>query len=274
MTAIVKLAAGAATALMILAGSLFGSPAQAQMPGQQVSLTPDIVERLIDSVPAVQATAEGLQAKYDVNDGGFGDDPVRAWQVWLAYGDARSALGQTCQQYGFADFNDWLATFSSVAMAHAFARKGGEMDDQMAQAVEFDPQQPEHERRAEGGDAEADRGLHGRARCDAPAAGEHRCRRALWRPPAGAVRGRLRHCQRRKRPRGHHAPWAATAWCAHKPRAVTWRDRPVRTCGSGRVRKCAACGRCSSWCRRSTDRNRSTHQDRCTCTHPSASTSA
>ena len=137
MTAAARLVAGVAAALVILAAGLFGGAAQAQMPGQQqVSLTPEVVDRMIQSMPDVRRTAEGLQAKYDTGKLKFGNDPAGRWQAWLAYSDASSALGQVCQKYGFKDFPSWVATFSSVAIAHAFARKGGGFDDQMAEAVE------------------------------------------------------------------------------------------------------------------------------------------
>ena len=137
MTRAAKLMAGAAAALVILAAGLFGGPADAQMPTQQqVSLTPEMVGRMIDSVPEVRQTAEALQAKYDTGSLDPGNDPAGRWQAWLAYSDASSTLGQVCQKYGFADFPEWVATFSSVAMAHAFARQGGTIDDEMAKAAE------------------------------------------------------------------------------------------------------------------------------------------
>jgi hypothetical protein len=121
--------ATALTGLLILM-AVAGQPAFTQM--AEVPLTPETVENFIASYPEVRAAGEELKAQYDVPEG----DDMSAWQTWRAVGAANSELSAVTQRYGFADFNAWLQTFSTIARAYAFAREGGEIDSQMAEAIE------------------------------------------------------------------------------------------------------------------------------------------
>jgi len=137
MTVARRLTAGAAAVLLALVMGIFAGPAAAQMPfGQQIELTPTMVENLIASVPDVKATADKLSAKYDMKGKSMGEGPAGMWQAWAMQRSAHGELAAVCQKYGFADFQTWATTFTSVATAHTFARKGGEIDSKMAEAIE------------------------------------------------------------------------------------------------------------------------------------------
>jgi hypothetical protein len=136
MTVANRLVAGAAAIVFALTAGLFGSAAEAQSPmGRQVDLTPQLVEQIIASTPDVTATAKGLSAKYGMEGRNFGDSPAGMFQAWSAHQGAQADMAAVCQKYGFPDFQSWVMTFSSVATAHAFAKQGGDLDNQMAAAM-------------------------------------------------------------------------------------------------------------------------------------------
>jgi hypothetical protein len=118
----------------ISAASILAPAAQAQV--AQVALTAQSVEGLIASYGPVKAAAEQLKAQYGEPAGGTGNDPAAGWSAWLAVGGAKGALDAAVQPHGFADFLSWVQVMTSVAMAYAFAKDGGQMDTQMAQAIE------------------------------------------------------------------------------------------------------------------------------------------
>jgi hypothetical protein len=97
-----------------------------------VPLTPEIVENFIASYPEVRAKAAELRSQYEVPDG----NDATAWQAWGAVGAAKSQLDAAVQPHGFADFNDWLQTFSTIARAYAFVREGGALDTKLTEAIE------------------------------------------------------------------------------------------------------------------------------------------
>jgi len=116
------------------------NPAFAQT--ADVPLTSEIVGNFIESYPEVRAKAEELKAQYEVPEG----TDVTAWQAWAAVGAAKNELDAAVQAHGFADFNTWLQTFSTIARAYAFVREGGALDTKMADAMEKvqnDPNIPE-----------------------------------------------------------------------------------------------------------------------------------
>ena len=67
-----------------------------------------------------------------------------AWTAWLAVGGAKGALDASVQAHGFDNFMSWLQVMTSVAMAYAFVKDGGEMDADMAQAIEQIKSNPSH----------------------------------------------------------------------------------------------------------------------------------
>ena len=126
--------------------AVFAGNAGAQVPTTaQVALTPEIVGAFVASYPDVRGTADNLSDQYGV-DVGDDPDPAVAWQGWLAVTGAQGALNAVCQSYGFADFQQWLQVFTSVATAYAFATGGGDMNAQMTAAlaqIQNDPNIPE-----------------------------------------------------------------------------------------------------------------------------------
>ncbi len=101
--------------------------------GEQVPLDTAKVEAVIASLPEIKATAEALSQKYGDDDAG--DDLASSWSQLMAYGDAQSSLNGVVQKHGFADFQTWVQTFSSVAMAHAFAKDDVDVDAGLAEAL-------------------------------------------------------------------------------------------------------------------------------------------
>jgi uncharacterized protein YneF (UPF0154 family) len=117
----------------IASASVFAPAAHAQV--EQVTLTANAVEGLIASYADVKRTSEELKAQYG-EPGEGGNDPASDWTAWLAVGGAKGALDSSVQAHGFDNFMSWLQVMTSVAMAYAFVKDGGEMDASMAQAIE------------------------------------------------------------------------------------------------------------------------------------------
>jgi len=110
-------------------------PAWAQgFPTSQVPLTTGIVEAFIASYPDVRQTADSLEEKYGARADN-GDDPMAAWQGWMAVSEAQGALNAVCQAHGFDGFLPWLQVLASVATAYTFVREGGGVDDKMAESI-------------------------------------------------------------------------------------------------------------------------------------------
>jgi hypothetical protein len=126
---------GLAAAVTILVASVFAAGAGAQgLPAAQVQLTTGAVEAFIASYPEVRQTADGLEEQYGARADN-GDDPMAAWQGWMAVSGAQSALNGVCQAYGFDGFLPWLQVMASVATAYTFVREGGGVDEEMAASI-------------------------------------------------------------------------------------------------------------------------------------------
>lgn len=108
-----------------------------------IALTSAMVEKFAASYASVRAKADELSAKYEVPEG---DTATSAWQAWMGVGGAKAELDAAVAGHGFADFGTWLQVFSSVARAYAFAKDGGALDNDMAQAlaqIQNDPNIPQ-----------------------------------------------------------------------------------------------------------------------------------
>jgi hypothetical protein len=108
-----------------------------------ITLTADVVGSFAASYADVRAKADELSATYDVPDGGTA---TAAWQAWMGVGGAKAELDGAVAAHGFADFGAWLQAFSSIARAYAFAKDGGALDNDMAQAlaqIQNDPNIPQ-----------------------------------------------------------------------------------------------------------------------------------
>ena len=108
-----------------------------------IALTAEMVENFAASYVSVRAKADELGAKYDVPEG---DTATSAWQAWMGVGGAKAELDAAVAGHGFSDFGTWLQAFSSVARAYAFAKDGGALDNDMAQAlaqIQNDPNIPQ-----------------------------------------------------------------------------------------------------------------------------------
>lgn len=135
---LIRLARRAAVALAmafipVAATGIIGiAPAQAQA---SYPLNSGIVENFIASFPAILAKADELEEQYDVDEGDA-SNPMEAFGAYMAHQGAMAELNAIVTSHGFAGFADWLQAASSIAIAHAFAREGGQMDVQMAAAIE------------------------------------------------------------------------------------------------------------------------------------------
>jgi len=143
-TALICLAAGAAAQMP---GQTPGMPPPG-MPGpipgqpQTVLLTDAMVEGFIQSYPVIEAEVDALEQQYDLPDDG---SPMSAMQGLAAYQEVSGRLNAVVSPYGFDSYGHWVTSAMSIAMAHAFAREGGAMDSQMAEAlarVQNDPNIP------------------------------------------------------------------------------------------------------------------------------------
>jgi hypothetical protein len=108
-----------------------------------IALTADIVENFGASYSDVRAKADELSATYSVPEG---DSATAGWQAWMGVGGAKAELDAAVAAHGFADFGGWLQAFSSIARAYAFAKDGGALDKDMAEAlarIESDPNIPQ-----------------------------------------------------------------------------------------------------------------------------------
>ena len=111
----------------------FAGPALAQMPNQVV-LTPQIVAAVIASYPDVKRTTGELEAQYG-DPGGGSADPGSALGAWLMVSGAHAALNGAVQAHGFADYQTWVGTVTSVVFAYTFTGEGGAANAQIAEAI-------------------------------------------------------------------------------------------------------------------------------------------
>jgi hypothetical protein len=107
-----------------------------------MTLTADVVQNFAASHADIRTKADELSATYSVPEGG---SATAAWQAWMGVGGAKAELDGAVAAHGFTDFGAWLQAFSSIARAYAFAKDGGALDNDMAQAlaqIQNDPNIP------------------------------------------------------------------------------------------------------------------------------------
>lgn len=112
----------------------------AQMP--QVPLNKTIIESFIASYPTVKTTADAVSKKYNIKTQGA---QASGWGAWMGASGAWGEMNAVVKPFGFDTFQTWLNATISIAMAFAFAKDGGQMDKQMADAmakVQSDPNIP------------------------------------------------------------------------------------------------------------------------------------
>jgi len=101
--------------------------------GDPVILTPDAVATFITSYAAVKQGADDVGKRFGVAEDGA--TPSDMWGAWFGVTAAWGEMNALVAPYGYPDFLTWLKTTMSVAMAYTFAKEGGEMDANMAQAL-------------------------------------------------------------------------------------------------------------------------------------------
>lgn len=109
--------------------------AQAQMaPTQQVELTPQLIEGVLATFPAIRDKAETLQSNGSLPEG-EADNPVEAMAAYMQYQGAMSEFDGIVRAEGFEGFAHWLSVVTSTAQAIVFSEQGGAVDSQMAEAI-------------------------------------------------------------------------------------------------------------------------------------------
>ncbi len=106
--------------------------AQNAMMTQSVALNSDTVGRFVASFPEVRALSETLEQEFDVPRS---DSATENLGAFMQYQGAMARMNSIVGQHGFSSFMDWMQVMSSVVSAYTFAREGGGVDDQMAQAI-------------------------------------------------------------------------------------------------------------------------------------------
>lgn len=101
----------------------------AQTAEQHVPLTPDIVERFIASIGDVKVVTDEVRDQNDISD------DSDSFAAYLNYQGAMNKLDGAVQAHGFDNFMGWLPVMSSITSAYTFAKEGGNMDDQMSNAI-------------------------------------------------------------------------------------------------------------------------------------------
>lgn len=129
------IASAAAVAFVFgLAGT--GGAARAQAPQMQqlpqIPLNRTIVEAFISSYPTVKQTADSISKKYKIRTEGA---EASGWGAWMTANAAWGEMNAVVKPFGFDTFQTWLNATISVATAYAFAKDGGKMDTQMADAM-------------------------------------------------------------------------------------------------------------------------------------------
>lgn len=99
-----------------------------------VTLTDEKVRGFIQSYPTVTAKMDEIETKYNLPKSGNGS-PAQTWQAMATYREISGELDGLVDDYGFASYGEWVQTAMTIAMAHAFARKGGNLDSQMAETI-------------------------------------------------------------------------------------------------------------------------------------------
>jgi hypothetical protein len=105
------------------------------MMGEPVALTGDAVQAFISSYAAIKAAAPEIGKKYGVQ-AEEGAAPTDAWGAFMTATAAWGELNGLVSQYGYSDFQTWLQTTMSIAMAYTFAKEGNGMDTQMQAAID------------------------------------------------------------------------------------------------------------------------------------------
>ena len=115
-------------------------PPQQQVP--QVALNKTIIESFISSYPTVKQSADTVSKKYNIKTDGA---QASGWGAWMGANAAWGEMNAVVKPFGFDTFQTWLNATISVAMAYSFAKDGGKMDTQMADAmakIQNDPNIP------------------------------------------------------------------------------------------------------------------------------------
>jgi hypothetical protein len=123
----------------VFLASLFAASSSAQTSLPSVVLTPERVEAIVTSFVPLRDRLRELGAEFETaGDAGKYSAQLQALAMM---GAASSVFDDAAREYGFADFQDWVATTNSVILAHAFAQNP-EMDADVQQALDqIDSQQ-------------------------------------------------------------------------------------------------------------------------------------
>lgn len=141
----------AIVALLVL--PLASSAAQSPTAGEpsaslQVTLTPDQVERFIDSWPDFEALGDKLAESHGVDESVT--DPTSAFASWAKSADAKSQIDAVVAKHGFASLDDWSGVAASVMLAFSYDAQelSEERVAEVVAEIEASPQVPADQKAA------------------------------------------------------------------------------------------------------------------------------
>lgn len=130
--------------LLLLAWTV--PPAAAAESGDQIKLTPALVERYLAGYPDFVALAKDLSAKFGDRSEVEGDDPVMSLPAYESEKEASERIGAVLRKHAVADLDEWQVLMNSVLVAYQALDPG-------------QPADPEAEKAQARKDIEADKSL-------------------------------------------------------------------------------------------------------------------
>jgi hypothetical protein len=144
-TVAVALAVGMAAPALAVAQSPTSDAAP--MP-DQVTLTPDMVQRFIDSWPDFKALGDKLATDRGVDPSA--GTPTAAFSSWAKEADAKAEIDAVVTKHGFASLQDWIGAADSVMIAFSYDEQelSEERLAEILAEVEASPQVPPDQKAA------------------------------------------------------------------------------------------------------------------------------
>lgn len=82
----------------------------------QVPLTTDLVQRLIDSWPEMSALASDFTDQYGIDEDA--PDPAAVFGAWASHPEAKAKIDAVIAKHGFKDLDEWTKVANSILIAY------------------------------------------------------------------------------------------------------------------------------------------------------------
>ncbi len=82
----------------------------------QVPLTTDLVQRLIDSWPEMSALASDFTDQYGIDEDA--PDPAAVFGSWASHPEAKAKIDAVIAKHGFKDLDEWTKVANSILIAY------------------------------------------------------------------------------------------------------------------------------------------------------------